>query len=281
MSTRPSSPSFNRCNIPRQSEHISPIVPERKQEQKYLSTKTSQNTGHTPCIFRYTTHMDTNLFTLMQTWGYYLIPHQNASSPGYPGVIVAIRETPTEKHFDPEWIEVQLLNSQDQVEHCRLGPDLHRHFPKRLCPGRLTLHDRYAKRVDFYTFGATIDALSQPAETIYSITSSAPILLLAEDDDNFPEQFEAEAAALLASIHVQWALKDIRFNHRLVEFDPAQLYQATLRSLLARYTEYPALHERFPRFFTHLQHEYQWQASQHPGFAQGPRLESLLQPPPT
>lgn len=220
--------------------------------------------------------MDTKLFELMADWGYYLLPKAHAGSPGYPGVYVSIRQEPTQQHFDPEIIETRLCNGRGDTERRRLGLTPHGRLPEHVCPGRLTLIDRFAKRTDFYTFGARMRVEVSADETIYVFTSSAPILLLAEDEDNFPEQLEAEAEAALAEIHVAWHANDAGFYQRLGQIEPAQLYAATLRSIQHRYTAYPALHERFPRFYARIYSEVQWQVQHHPDFNEGPSLGALV-----
>jgi hypothetical protein len=40
----------------------------------------------------------------MENQGYYLLPKFHPHSPGYTGLLVAIRERPTGMHFDPESI---------------------------------------------------------------------------------------------------------------------------------------------------------------------------------
>lgn len=223
--------------------------------------------------------MDTELFSLMRDWGYFLLPKKHAESPGYPGVYVAIRQTPTEEHFDPESIEARLCNGQGSVERRRLQLHMHGELPHRVCPGRLTLYDRFNKRVDFYTFGAQMMMDANDEMTIYTFTSSAPILLLAEDADNFPEQFEAETEGLLAGIHVAWARDDASFYRRLGEIEPAVLYAASLRTVFNQYAAYPSLRERFPRFYRRLYNEFQWYKEQNPDFPQGPPLVTVVGTP--
>lgn len=246
-----------------------------------MESKTSQITVLRDCEWNYNRGMDTELFDLMQDWGYYLVPKCHAASPGYPGVYVAIRPTPTQKHFDPEFVEARLCNGQGSIERRRLGLHLHGQLPSHVCPGRLTLFDRFNKRADFYTFGAQVTAISQDDATIYSFRSCAPILFLEDDDDNFPEQLGAEVEGLLASLHVAWENNDLNFYQRLVGLHSDQLYQASVRTILELYTAHPSLRERFPGFYARLSHEFQWQLGHHAGFAEGPLLYTLVGTPHT
>jgi hypothetical protein len=217
------------------------------------------------------------IVTLMQPWGYYLEPKAHAFSPGYAGIFVAIRARPTHQHYDPEMIELCLLN-QGSVERVQLRLQTRTVPIWRVYPGRLTLQDRYHKRTDFYTYGAKLSTISGQGETIYRFASNAPILWLAEDGTTFPEQLEAETEAILAGIHSQWSGQDSRFARRLVEIEPIDLYLATLRSISDRYARAPALKENFHSFHDSLQREILWQQTMGYFRADGPHLETLLIP---
>lgn len=217
-------------------------------------------------------------FTFMQTWGYYLEPKPHRFSPGHPGLTVAIRARPTHQHFDPETITLCLL-TPNGVERAHLGMQLHGLSTRRVCPGRVTLTDRYSKRTDFYTYGAELSVIGSKDETIYRFTSSAPILWMAEGDTDFPEQLEAETEAILASIHAQWLRQDALFARRLVDIEPLDLYLAALRSIDDRYAQCSALRDSFHPFYDSLQHEIGWQRTMGNLPVDGPRLETLLPAP--
>jgi hypothetical protein len=221
-----------------------------------------------------------DLFALMRTWGYYLFPKTHAQSPGYPGVVVAMRSHPTEAHFDPESMELCLNTLQSATEHVHLTQRVWRHMPHRVCAGRITLRDRVSKRVDFYTYGATLDFALGPDITLYSLSSSAPILSLASDDeDSFPEQLVAETERLLARHHARWGRNDAAFVQCLNNIEPMALYFATLRSIRLNYNRHPELRTNFSYLFTMIQQEIQWQAESGHWADNGPLLMDLLAAP--
>lgn len=221
---------------------------------------------------------DQEFFTLMQMWGYYLEPKAHVFSPGYAGLSVAIRARPTHQHYDPEMIELCLLN-EDEVERTRLGLQKRSHTVRRVCPGRVTLYDRFLKRTDFYTYGAELFTTAGNDETLYCLASGAPILWLVEDDDYFPEQLEAETEALLAGIRTQWRCQDSLFRLRLVDIDPLDLYFASLRSIANRYLCAQKRQKQFHTFYENLQREILWQQMTGRFHLAGPPLETLLHPP--
>jgi hypothetical protein len=219
-----------------------------------------------------------DLFSQMQMWGYYLEPKAHAFSPGFTGISVAIRATPTQRHYDAETIELCLLN-QGNVERTRLGLQLREQPVRRVCPGRVALHDRFQKRTDFYTYGAELCTLVGKEETIYRFLSNAPILWLVEDDNHFPEQLEAATEAILASIHAKWHRQDALFARRLVEIEPIDLYWATLRSIDERYAQCSALRGCFSTFYDCVRREILWQQAYGNFRPNGPQLEMLLPAP--
>jgi hypothetical protein len=221
---------------------------------------------------------DQELFTLMQSWGYYLEPKAHTFSPGYAGISVAVRATPTHRHYDPETITLFLLNQGD-VERTQLGIRSRSTMVRCVCPGRVTLRDRHQKRTDFYTYGAKLSTVSGQNETIFRFVSNAPVLWLGEAGDSFPMHLDAQTEAILAGIHTQWRRQDDLFARRLAEVEPMDLYLATLRSIEERYVRYPVLQVSFNYFYGRLRREILWQQATGHFQVDGPRLETLLPAP--
>lgn len=222
---------------------------------------------------------ETELFTQMQAWGYYLPTKSHPHSPGYPGLYVAVRRLPTESHYDPESVELCLLTAREVVERVHLTRHSHIPHVQRVCPGRVSLHDRFNKRADFYTYGAQLQGVGSQDEVIYVFTSSAPILALSEGWRDFPDQLESESEALLAHIHALWRRNDAGFARRLVDLDPLDLYLAILRAVDAVYHSNSILRDHFHDFFIMLQREIHWHQETGRWQENGCPLEALLAPP--
>jgi hypothetical protein len=60
----------------------------------------------------------------MEHWGYYLLPKSHRESPGYTGLLVAIRETPTREHFDPESIRLRIIEEGKETSWATFRSDL-------------------------------------------------------------------------------------------------------------------------------------------------------------
>ena len=113
--------------------------------------------------------------------GYQLLPKTHRDSPGGSGLLVAIRKVPTEKHFDPKMMQIPLRDMHGVMKRRSLsllssGPD-----SDRVCPGHVTLSDRSDKRVEFFTFGGSLEIISAPDANVYALHSPAPVLELSAD----------------------------------------------------------------------------------------------------
>jgi len=223
-----------------------------------------------------------SILHLMENWGYYLLPKSHPDSPGYTGLLVAIRKEPTEKHFDPQAIRLRLRDKYDEAKWTTLGLHSPLELPikasMQVCPGEVMLRDRTDKRVDFFVFGGSLEAVSVPGETVYSLRSPAPILKLTDDPESVPDQLASETEALIGELQVRWGSNEKGFARRLAQVDPLQFYVATLETILAHYEQDHTLQETFHEFYLALRNEKgrlvergQWPTTP-------PRLEELLAP---
>jgi hypothetical protein len=214
----------------------------------------------------------------MENQGYYLLPKFHPHSPGYTGLLVAIRERPTGMHFDPESIHLRLRDIQGVAS--RLTLDLRTPFkhPRHICPGRVILRDRIDKRVEFFAFGGSLEAASVPGEMVYSLHSPAPILEITEPPESIPDQLAFETEAMIGELQARWGSNDRGFARRLAQVDPLQFYLASLHSIFLRYGQSQALQESFHNLYDALLREKRWLTEA--GWWSGtfPRLEELLAP---
>ena len=62
------------------------------------------------------------------------------------------------------------------------------------------LRDRSEKQVDFFVFGGSLEAVSVPGETVYSLCSPVPILRVTENLESTPNRLASEAEALIGEL---------------------------------------------------------------------------------
>lgn len=194
----------------------------------------------------------------MEHWGYYLLPKSHPESPGYTGLLVAIRETPTGEHFDPESIHLRIIEDNKDTNWATFRSKMLFQKSKQIGPGQVSLRDRIDKRVKFFTFGGFLEATSIPGETVYSLRSPAPILDLYESPESVADQLAFETEAMIAEQKVRWGSNERGFLRRLAQTPPLEFYLAVLHSILQRYELCSALHLSFQQLYDALLREKKW-----------------------
>lgn len=210
--------------------------------------------------------------------GYELLDPPHPHSPGGRRLLVTIRETPTETHFDPELVELDWLDNGDNIERTKLTLDSTFSGTGQVCVGSLVLRDRFDKTVHFFGYGGTLQAQAAAGLTRFELTSPAPILDMSSGSESVSEQLAVETEALLARIQAEWGLKDRDFRQHLVKIDPLKLYVAAIGSLLGTYDHSRVLQHSFHAFYQLLCSEKEWLSQS--GLWQDPwlHLEDLLSP---
>lgn len=194
----------------------------------------------------------------MEHWGYYLLPKSHPESPGYTGLLVAIRETPTVEHFDPESIHLRIIEEDKDTYWATFRLKVFFEKSKHVGPGKVSLCDRIDKRVDFFTFGGLLEAVSIPGETVYSLRSPAPILDYYGSPESVAAQLAFETEALIAVQVARWGSNEYEFLRPLAQMDPFELYLACIHSILKHYQQSPVLRRSFYHFYTALLREKKW-----------------------
>ena len=221
----------------------------------------------------------------MERWGYHLLPRVHPSQSGetglgHGGLIIAIHGRPTGGHFDPERLHL-CLRDEDGLARSRtvswLSPlDKVEH----VCPGLVTLTDRSQTRVDFFTSGGSLEPASEPDETVYTLTSAAPILLLSDEKDTIADQVAAEAEALLARIAAHWEPDKNGLSRRIAAIDPLLFHSSMVCSVLTHYEQQGSLQAAFHELYLALRDERQWLVDAHQWPAAPCQLEQILAPHP-
>lgn len=219
-----------------------------------------------------------SLLELMQHWGYYLLPKSHRDSPGYTGLLVAIEQQPTGKHFAPHRLRLRLQDAKGVVKWRTLDWFTLLEASAHACPGRLILRDRSDKSVEFFTFGGSLEVISGPDKTVYSLHSPAPILELTDRSETVPNQLAAETESLMGEIEVRWGSNEEGFNRRLTEVAPLRFYLASLQSILLHYERAQALEQAYHEFYDALRQEREWLVAEGLWPTSPPVLEDLLAP---
>jgi hypothetical protein len=215
---------------------------------------------------------------LVQDWGYTLLDPPHPDSPGCGGLVVAIRQKPTGKHFDPQVLHLHLRDRKGEAEGMALSWILPQPASDHVCPGRVLLTDRADKRVQFFTFGGSLEMTMRPDEVVYALRSPAAFLELLGQEDSIPDQLAFETESLLSRAMVQWRQDERRFNRRLAEVDPLRFYTAVLHSLLLRHKQVDAMETVYPELDDVLLREKTWLKAQGLWPDEPLTLQELLSP---
>ena len=201
--------------------------------------------------------MDTeSIARAAEGWGYRTFPRQDDGDLGYGKLLVAIRQEPTEHHYDPERLRFRLRDATGEVRWRTASWRTPVEESGRICPAPLTLYDRHDKEVEFFTFGGTVDSTLHPDGLFYMFSSPAPILELVPPKETVPDQLAYEAEGILGELEEAWQEQyGEGFAGRLTEVEPLTLYCAILNAILLRYQAAPALQEAYHTLYAALQKE--------------------------
>ena len=207
--------------------------------------------------------------------GYHLSQEGEGTENSLYCLAVAIRDKPTEAHYDPESLRLSLLGAEGTVQERKLTRHLPLSQEVKVCPGPVHLMDRLGKQVVFYSFGGALHCRQEDEKIVFVLQSSAPILELGEDEADFQNLLAAESEAELAKIHADWARDDAGFARRLIQTDSRQLFQALVGAIHRAEKENPTLFQEYPVFGSTLQ---QWATDWAISDEEGTTLEELLLP---
>ncbi len=223
-----------------------------------------------------TTKIPHTLVSQVENWGYLLLPPSHPESPGYSGLLIAMRSTPTGKHFDPELLHLHVVGARGRPEEMSFHRLPSFKTEQRVTVSEIKLSDRSGKAVEFFTFGGWFEAAEYAEETIFSLRSSAPIIFLTPQVDTPSDQLVSEVQVQLNALRAEWGAREAEFERRLAGLSPRVLYEAALRSLLEKYGHSPALQETFAPFYRLLTREAEWLKTHNAWNDNGQSLEQVF-----
>jgi hypothetical protein len=214
----------------------------------------------------------------LDNWGYQISPESDHYSAGYNKLDIAIRERPTNRHYDPELVRLQVRDRDGFASWITLELGSSFREGRHVCPGRVILRDRVDRRVQFFSFGGSLEVGAELGGVVYSLHSTAPVLGLNQLTQRVTDQFVFEIEAIIGERKADWVVDDAGFDRRLAQIDPLQFYLASVFSILVRLKDTPALHESLSDLYAMLSRERTWLRETGHWPAAPPRLEELLAP---
>jgi hypothetical protein len=177
--------------------------------------------------------------------GFELVHGDRPDRPAGANLIVALRETPTEHHFDPERIEYW---SSEHGRSVRRQIDRDAEPPEHLVAwGTITIWDRLSVTNTFFTFGGTVRvADTDPATRIVVLGSPAPVMREgghSQGKDVRADEVGAFFARLRAAVGGSMALEG-----RVLAAAPGVLYAALIAATRDRIAEHRSLGDARPGY---------------------------------
>lgn len=170
--------------------------------------------------------------TRLTDLGFLLLDGDYAGAVGRPRLLVALRDQPTLRHFDPEAVSYWWFNR----DHGKLNwLDRTRRMPieRPISWGRVQVVDRIPVSNQFLTFGGTLRARVVDASTIVcSISSPAPILRWSGHSQGI-DLLTDEVGAFLARLRIPIDYTE-GAEMRVGQVSPLALYAAMLAESLPR-----------------------------------------------
>jgi len=172
--------------------------------------------------------------------------------PGPAYLLVALRDEPTLRHYDPERIEYWVTERGRGVRR-----SLVRSTPmpvdRAFSWGMIRLYDRLAVTNEYLTFGGHLSAAEVDDATIAVFTSPAPMLRRGGHSQVWDEGTDVLGAffgRLVASVDTYPELEP-----HLARADPLVRYAVFLEDVVGRYRASPDLRAAEPRVWTLLRTE--------------------------
>jgi hypothetical protein len=212
---------------------------------------------------------------MLRDWGFLAQPDL-PDRPGPAYLLVALRDQPTLRHYDPELVEYWV------AEHGRgTRRILTRGTPMPLEAdfswGLIRVSDRLQVSNEYVTFGGHLSAADVDDMTVAVFTSSAPLLRRGGHSQGWDHGAEALAAffgRMLVAVDFTPG-----FEARAAEADPVTRYAGFVGRLVERYRHAPALRDRHAELWVMLQSEARRLEHDHPdAWAAGADLMAGLPP---
>jgi hypothetical protein len=163
--------------------------------------------------------------------------------PGPAFLLVALRETPTMRHYDPERVEYW-MSSHDRGTRATLTRDTPMPLDTEFSWGLIRLVDRVPVTNEYLTFGGHLSVAPVDDASVAVFTSPAPLLRRGGHSQLWDEGADLLAAffaRLVGAIDVRPGLEP-----RLAQVDPRVRYAVFLGDVVGRYRRSAALRATDP-----------------------------------
>lgn len=181
----------------------------------------------------------------LAAWGFLAEPDL-PDRPGPAYLLVALRDTPTLRHYDPEVVEYWASAGGRGVRRT-LSRATRMPLDAEFSWGLIRIVDRLGVSNEYVTFGGHLSAAEVDGATYAAFVSEAPLLRRGGHSQPWDEGADSLAAffgRLLLSVDFEPG-----FEARAAAVDPLTRYAAFIDDVAGRYRRSLALRDRDPRFW--------------------------------
>ena len=191
------------------------------------------------------TPVDTSWLTtagpLIADLGFSIVTGTHPGAPVATDLLIALRDTPTLAHFDPEEVTYWVV-ADGRGRPRRLERDTHVPFEGRFSWGRISIVDRLGMSNQWLSFGGTIRAAElDPATTIVAFASPAPIQRWSGHSQGL-DPLTPEMGAFFGRLMIPIDFEP-GAESRIGAAPAAVLYAAFVRDVLGRLNRFPQLRQ--------------------------------------
>ncbi len=188
---------------------------------------------------------------LLSEWGFLAEPDL-PDRPGPAYLLVALRDAPTLRHYDPElveyWVSADGRGTRRELDRSTPLP-----VETAFSWGLIRITDRLDVTNEYVTFGGTLSAAEVDGMTVAVFTSPAPLLRRG----GHSQGWDHGAASLAAFFGRLIIAVDFTpgFEALAASVDPITRYAAFIRDLVGRYRRSPILRDQHLDLWVLLQSE--------------------------
>jgi hypothetical protein len=216
--------------------------------------------------------------TLLKDLGYRLLPPHHRGSPGHSGLLVALRDAPSGRHFDPEALSLPLRDAEGLAQEVLLTRGQIGLPSEHVCPGPIAVSDWRNRRLHFFTFGGRLEMSAGPEGLVLALHSPAPILEVSRGQGSIAEDLASEIRSHLAQATAAWHGDEEGPARHLAQAEPLQFYVASIHTLLSEHRRSEDLADLYRDLDGVLAAEREWLLEQDLWPAAPPFLIDLLGP---
>jgi hypothetical protein len=208
---------------------------------------------------------------LLADWGFLVdpdLPHEQ----GVAHLLVAIRPTPTLRHYDPESVEYWITDASEHGARTTLTVRSRMPLEQEFGWGLITIVDRLRVSNEYLTFGGHLSADRIEGTVVCVFRSPAPLLRRGGHSQGW-DRASQNVGAFFGRVRAAAGYAH-DFEVYAASLDPLSRYAAFVRQLMARYRGSEYLRDRYPALWTTMVNEEHRLRREHP--AEWARGEELL-----